>query len=429
MNRWQQTDRTEEIIKNRIAANVPESKIVNKKIDKAYEKIRAMQAAAETASGRQSAQNAHRQTNKRTGGPAGTTAKSGGSSKGKTAARYTTAAALFLAAVLFLMKNPALAAQLPFIGHIFKELEQEVSYPGDYSENAITLADETESADNGQAREENQGQKNAPSSYQATSGGVTVTLSEMTYDSNAIYLALLIENQNGFAADAQSHDSMYLECRTDMYKADNTKETFSDEYGNSLAYMTEGTFTDSHTFKGLVQLTGSGLRLSDYTGCDITFLKFIQELSTGTKLTDTLPGETETVSYIEYDRQTYDGPWTFHLDFTDARDMERETPVNKTNDQGFGIEKVVKTEYELYAEPILPAGAEPADYVVTIWDADGKPLESHGNSLEIRSIYGRDVSRVTIYILTWDDFVECKGTNSYRQPEKAVFEITVDLTK
>ena len=69
MNRWQQTDRTEEIIKNRIAANVPESKIVNKKIDKAYEKIRAMQAAAETASGRQSAQNAHRQTNKRTGSP------------------------------------------------------------------------------------------------------------------------------------------------------------------------------------------------------------------------------------------------------------------------------------------------------------------------------------------------------------------------
>ena len=64
MNRWQQTDRTEEIIKNRIAANVPESKIVNKKIDKAYEKIRAMQAAAETASGRKSAQNAHRQTNK-----------------------------------------------------------------------------------------------------------------------------------------------------------------------------------------------------------------------------------------------------------------------------------------------------------------------------------------------------------------------------
>ena len=155
----------------------------------------------------------------------------------------------------------------------------------------------------------------------------------------------------------------------------------------------------------------------------------MQELTTGTRVTGTLAGETETISYLEYDRKTYEGPWTFHLDFSDLQTTEQEIPVNRTNDQGFGIEKLVKTEYELYAVPIFPAEAQPGDYVVTIWDADGNPLESHGDNLEIRSIYGRNVSRVTVYLLKWDDFVECKGNNSYRQPERAVFQATVDLAR
>lgn len=418
----QHTDRTDDIIRNCMAANVPESKIINRKIEQAYQQIRSMQsmpAEAKTAADRMSGKSTVRRAAAKTRRTSGKKALS---------AKYAAAAAFFLVTALIFVKNPALAAQIPFIGHIFKSLEQKVSYPGDYSENSITLPSLPPETTGGQEAGQT-GQEAASTPWQAVAGGMTVTLSEVSYDSNAIYLALLIENENDFAHNAQSSDMMYLECQADMYKADKTKETFSSEYGNGLAYMTEGAFTDSHTFKGLVQLTGSGFSLSDYTGCDITFLNFMQELTTGTKVTSTLEGESETISYLEYDRKTYEGPWVFHLDFSDLQTTELEIPVNQTNDQGFGIEKLVKTEYELYAVPIFPAGAHPADYVVTIWDADGNPLESHGDNLEIRSIYGRDVSRVTVYLLKWDDFVECKGNNSYRQPERAVFQATVDLAR
>ncbi len=422
MDRLQHTDRTDDIIRNCMASNVPESKIVNRKIEQAYKQIRSMQsmpAAAKTTTDKMSGKNTIRKASakpRRTSG------------KKTLSAKYAAAAALFLSTALIFVKNPALAAQIPFIGHIFKSLEQKVSYPGDYSENSVTLpALPAETTGGQEVQQTEQGTASTP--WQAVAGGMTVTLSEVSYDSNAIYLALLIENENEFANNAQSSDMMYLECQADMYRADKTKETFCNESGNGLAYMTEGTFTDSHTFKGLVQLTGSGFSLSDYTGCDITFLNFVQELTSGTKVTGTLAGETETISYIEYDRKTYEGPWVFHLDFSDLQTTKQEVPVNQTNDQGFGIEKLVKTKYELYAVPIFPAGAQPGDYVVTIWDSDGNPLESHGDNLEIRSIYGRDVSSVTVYLLKWDDFVECKGNNSYRQPERAIFQATVDLAR
>lgn len=422
MDRLQHTDRTDDMIRNCMASNLPESKIINRKIEQAYQQIRSMQsmpAETKTAPDRMSGKSAVRR--------ASTKANSKNGQK-ILSARYAAAAALFLSTALIFAKNPALAAQIPFIGHIFKSLEQNVSYPGYYSENSVTLPALPAETTGGQEVRQT-GQKTASTPWQAFAGGMTVTLSEVSYDSNAIYLALLIKNENAFADNAQSSDMMYLECQADMYKADKTKETFSNRYGNGLAYMTEGAFTDSHTFKGLVQLTGSGFSLSDYTGCDITFLNFMQELTTGTRVTGTLAGETETISYLEYDRKTYEGPWTFHLDFSDLQTTEQEIPVNRTNDQGFGIEKLVKTEYELYAVPIFPAEAQPGDYVVTIWDADGNPLESHGDNLEIRSIYGRNVSRVTVYLLKWDDFVECKGNNSYRQPERAVFQATVDLAR
>lgn len=401
MGRWQENDMTEEFIRNCTLVKVPESKVVNKKIEQAYQEIRQMQHTAESSK---------ENPNKRR-------------KICSIIAKYTSVAAVFLAIILCFVKNPALAAQLPFIGHIFKDLEQKVSYQGDYSENSITLPVPSP---------ENEGQEKTQekilSPYQAESGNLTITLSEVSYDSNAIYLALTAENKEGFAQDAQADYLLYLDCQVDMYKTDGSKETFSEATGNSLAFKAEGEFLDSHTFKGIVQLTSHKFNLSDYTSCDISFLEFKQELTTGKTLTGTLQGEDETVCFTEYDWKTYDGNWTFHLDFSDVQGVEQEINVNQTNEQGFGIEKVVKTKYEIYAIPIIPDGKDPFDYVVTIWDADGKPLESHGDNLEIRSVYGRNLSKITIYILSWDDFMECKGNNSYRQPERAVYQTTVNFT-
>ena len=66
------------------------------------------------------------------------------------------------------------------------------------------------------------------------------------------------------------------------------------------------------------------------------------------------------------------------------------------------------------------------DYIVAVCDAEGKLLESQGYYAEIYSLYGRDVSKVFIYVVDYVTFMdECKGNNAYLLPEKAVFQTEV----
>lgn len=88
---------------------------------------------------------------------------------------------------------------------------------------------------------------------------------------------------------------------------------------------------------------------------------------------------------------------------------------------------MVKSAYEVTAVPILPEGAEPADYIVSIWDADGKPLESHGSNVEQYSTYEHNTDEVTIYLMEFETWVECKGKNADKQAENAVFTVKVSL--
>lgn len=413
-------NRMEKNIKDCIMTRLPESDIINEKLEEAYREVRAMQ---ERAGGREEELEVKKKKRIKK-----KSRKGKESSKiSRTATKCGIAAAAVVLAMVFCVTNPALAAQLPLIGHIFEGLEGKVSYPGEYSENAIELQEVSgeEAADENE--EETENGKEDEALFRVESGDLTVTLSEVTYDNNGMYLAVLVESKEGFASETSNEDIIYLKCNVDMLKADGGKDTFNEENGSGLAYMAEGTYVDSHTFQGIVQMRSPELKLSDYTGCDVAFLEFSQELTTGQTVTGTFPDSDEEYSFIEYDWKKYEGNWNFHLDFDLLPETEQQVMVNQVNEQGFGIEKVVKTEYEMYAVPILPGGPEENDYVVTIWDADGKPLDSHGSELEIRSIYGRDVSKVTVYLLKWEDFTESKGNNYYLQPEKAVFQTTVEF--
>ena len=63
---------------------------------------------------------------------------------------------------------------------------------------------------------------------------------------------------------------------------------------------------------------------------------------------------------------------------------------------------------------------------MAVCDAEGKPLESQGGNAEIYSVYGRDVSKVTIYLVDYMTYMdECKGDNAHLLPEKALFQTEV----
>ncbi len=367
------------------------------------------------------------------------------------ALKCSAAAAVLLLAMVYCIKNPAFAAQLPFIGNIFSDLEEKVSYPGDYSKNSIKLplkentgtepadsladAADTDSGHADHSEEApNTAENDSPAltnentdarTYTKKSGGMTVTLSEVSYDCNGIYLAILAESEEGFASNLFSPDRLGFTCWVTMYEADGSKTEFNQADGTYLAYEAEGEYTDEHTFKGIAQFCSDSLDLTKYTSCELTFTEFQQRLTTGKEQKAHLPETNEEVTIIDHDIVRCKGNWKFRLEPEISPDTRQEISVNDTNDQGFGIEKVIRTKFEIYGVPILPEGEQWYDYIVTIWDADGKPLDHHGSDPQKRSVYGRDVSQVTVYLLRWEDFCESKGSNSHLQPSKAIYQTTV----
>ena len=197
--------------------------------------------------------------------------------------RSSTAAAVLLLAMVYCVKNPAWAAKLPFIGDIFNQLQEQVPYPVDYSSSAITLpdvkkeqkdgspaqtdaADQDGSAKRADATDRSSSEKRADAADQGgtakradtadpsdtangtnriTSDGVTVTLSEVSFDNKAMYLALLVQNEKGFAQNLFDELELGFECWVTMYKKDGSKEEFNDVDGTYLAYHAQGEYLRS----------------------------------------------------------------------------------------------------------------------------------------------------------------------------------------
>ena len=97
------------------------------------------------------------------------------------------AAAVALASVLCI-SNPSFAAKMPVIGHIFEQVENNISVKGDFSQVAETLAQSENVADqntdktvknadskNGNAGSDDDSEVPSDGAYTKTSNGITVT--------------------------------------------------------------------------------------------------------------------------------------------------------------------------------------------------------------------------------------------------------------
>lgn len=132
--------------------------------------------------------------------------------------------------------------------------------------------------------------------------------------------------------------------------------------------------------------------------------------------------------FADYEGEHLSGNWDFALDVKLNREDTIIKELGETNEQGVGIQKVTRSDYEMYAEPIFPEGKSSTDYCVAICDAEGKPLESQGEYAEVYSIYGRDISKVTIYVVDYITYMdECKGNNYTNLPKKAVYQTEVEF--
>lgn len=379
---------SEKEYRNVLGTDLTESDIINKKMEEAYEMVRNRTRAS---------------------------ARRKKALKGLAAGMSGMAAAVVLS-VTVCVANPALAAKIPFIGNIFKTVEGDIGYKGDYSQSAEKLVTPEEIGEDG----------TIDSPYVQTSNGITVTVSECNYESMAMYLALSIESEEGFDQELMEqacvgdYSSLYIEstAKADFSDTGYGDIIFDPAYGTSAPYYIQGKFVDDHTFAGIIRVDLLDLQVYDENGS-------WQQIE---KIPDEFPYELciTSIAADPVDGEKLTGKWDFALDVKLNHENTITKEVNETNEEGIGIRTVTKTAYELNAELILPEDAEGLDYVVAVCDADGIPLESQGSIMEIYSTYQRDVSRVTVYVVDYLTYMdECKGENYVNLPDKAVFQTEV----
>lgn len=379
--------------------------------------------------------------------------------RGKRKFFYMGLAAAFLLAFGFWgFSNPVLAGKIPFLGRIFRMVEKNIGYSGNYSENAIPLADpDSESLkDNADAEStapDNSGSDNTASdngAYSQTVNGVTITLSEASYSELALYFSVEIDCEEGFPEDFNwvknredyilSYDflNMTSSQQFDFSQADpalyNTDVlTCTEAEGLPTPYSIEGNYADPHTFLGVIRIDLAMIRqilnvdaLPPKFTYSFTIQKFWHDLNETKEVTATSV-DGETITLLDGVKKYYDGPWSFTIPVTMNPAETQTRELMQANADGIGIASVTKTPYEIKADILLPENADSFDYVVAITDADGEILDSQGEISEIYSVYGRNTDTIHIYVVDYDTFMnECKAENAYLLPEKALFRTTVE---
>ncbi len=362
-------------------------------------------------------------------------------------------AAAFVMGAFVCISNPSIAAELPFIGHIFERMDQ-FAYPGDYSEVGEPLETETVGAELDNA--ENAETMDAVSEYTKTVDGMTVTLSEVYCNAQALYITVQIKSEEVLP-------EVY-----DFYFHTSEEYSFTPSKNSDLIYL-QGEKVDKYTYAGVMRFDLNNraidttdlnkvmeenankgfvtdaeviekyvkdvvipenftlhLTISDITGDllnpePIDYGKSAEELAA---MSDE-EWEQYMTQYVNehpdlYDNQSvsYKGTWDFDLDITMDNSMTQVVELNDYNELGIGFEKVVKDRFEITMYDAYKDESKRIDYCPVMLDADGRLMEYGGNSGVINTvaINDRNVSKVDIFLIdyyAWMD--ELKG-DKWKQP-------------
>lgn len=333
------------------------------------------------------------------------------------------AAAVALASVLCI-SNLSFAAKMPLIGHIFEQVENNTSVKGDFSQVAETLTQSTENtadqkadktvknadSKNGNTGIDDDSEVPADGAYTKTSNGITVTLSEVYYNKNAMYIAMSLYSEEPFPEDIKIKDHVkdyILDFDQAAISGENTFSFMPDEKTSLFNYM-EGKFVDDHTFAGMLRVDLSSLETepTDTFTCHMALdsIRF------------------DNVNFTVADEKIYEGNWDFDLNVKlDTKDTQT-VEVNEVNDDGVGLEKVVKTRYELRVYPKDKSETDGKYYFAEVFDANGERMDYAGDITDCRQTYGYDTSKVNIYLCDEDEYMnELKGyyfSEDYEEKKK-----------
>ncbi|MDO4306776.1 MAG: DUF4179 domain-containing protein [Eubacteriales bacterium] len=182
----------------------------------------------------------------------------------------TAAAAAVFSAVC--ITNPAFAAQIPLVGHVFEEIGQSLGFSGDFSKYAKPLK-ETASGGENQAEGTEQAGGNetvkavetaadtdgaqdtntedtGSGLYSMSHNGMTVTLSEVYCNDVALYVSMVITSEEEFP------DTMLWDDETGTVILDLFNSTLKFSYNDNEILANEdvdGKMVDEHTYAGVLR--------------------------------------------------------------------------------------------------------------------------------------------------------------------------------
>lgn len=296
-----------------------------------------------------------------------------------------------------IFSNPALAGKLPFIGHLFEQVEDDIHNAGNYSENAVSLIDESdaEKIDEGEV---------VDTPYVQESNGITITVSEAYYNEYGLYFAVSIYNEKGFPKGFLEKIADYSSSRIELESKARINEDIVWLYNLGPSSI-DGKYVDEHTFVGILQMnpeifldeaTYEPVELADefHLKLDLSAIWCFWE-ETEKVLNTQIKDRGKFTTEDGY----YPGEWKFEFDIVLDRSKTVEYEVNEIGLDGIGIRKIIKTPYEIDVEKIVPEGKEPGDYYVVICDANGDPLDGKiGMGHNLYNPYGRDISKIYVFI-------------------------------
>lgn len=298
-----------------------------------------------------------------------------------------------LAAVLglgfFCVGNQAVAEKLPLIGHIFEGMQENFRFKGDYSEVGTPLEEESVAEQLETAAEVEE--KESVSQYTKTSDGITITLSEVYCNGQAIYITMQLKSEEKFPKFDifQFHDG----------------ETYSYPSVQRADPILEGKFVDDHTYAGMIRLdlNHKGYRNSemveipeDFT-LDLSF-EFLRAYKKGEGISE------------------YEGPWDFHLNIHQDLGMMETVEVREQNELGIGIEKVVKDRFEITVYESYADERKISDYIPVFLDAEGYMMQG-GENVGTVAIGDHDVSKIDVFLMDWNQWMDELKVIYWNQPE------------
>ena len=148
--------------------------------------------------------------------------------------------------------NPALAEKISLVVHVFGELRQSLGFSGDFEKYAVPLTEASEEADGVediQIMEGDDIDQESEAVYSVTKNGMTVTLSEVYCNDEALYLSMIVETEEKFPDTQQfrQSDITLLNIVNSTLKFD-----YSDRENLAMTQL-EGKLLDNHTYLGVLR--------------------------------------------------------------------------------------------------------------------------------------------------------------------------------